>query len=44
MISPSDLQNIQSIDQQAQKLMDTSCELDMGPDQFLQWYIVRLDK
>ena len=41
---PIDLQNIQSIDEQAKKLMDTGCELDVGPDQFLQWYAVRLDK
>lgn len=41
---PVDLQGISSIDEQAQNLLDTSCELDLGPDQFLQWYAVRADK
>lgn len=41
---PVDLQNTDTVEAQAKKLMDTSCELDIGPDQFLQWYVVRLDK
>lgn len=41
---PIDLQSLDSVDEQARKLMDTGCELDLGPDQFLQWYAVRLDK
>jgi hypothetical protein len=30
--------------EQAQYLMDSSCELDLGPDQYVQWYAVRLEK
>ena len=41
---PQDLQKITTIPAQAQYLLDTSCELDMGPGQFLQWYAVRLEK
>jgi hypothetical protein len=41
---PMDLEAISTIDAQVQYLMDTSCELDLGPDQFLQWYVVRMDK
>lgn len=41
---PQDLQKISTISAQAQYLLDTSCELDMGPGQFLQWYVVRLEK
>ena len=41
---PVDLEAISTIDAQVQHLMDTSCELDLGPDQFLQWYVVRMDK
>jgi hypothetical protein len=29
---------------QAQYLLDTVCELAMGPDEYLQWYAVRLEK
>ena len=41
---PLDLEGIANIADQAQKLLDTSCELDLGPDRFLQWYAVRMDK
>lgn len=41
---PRDLQRFTSIQDQAQYLLETSCELDMGPGQFLQWYAVRLEK
>lgn len=41
---PRDVQKFGSIDEQAQYLLDTSCELDVGPGQFLQWYVVRLEK
>ncbi|MBD3883057.1 chlororespiratory reduction protein 7 [Phormidium tenue FACHB-886] len=41
---PSDLQKFSDLDAQAQHLMETSCELDMEPGQFLQWYVVRLEK
>ncbi len=41
---PRDLQKFASVDAQAQYLLDTSCELDVGPGQYLQWYAVRLEK
>jgi hypothetical protein len=30
--------------EQAQYLLDTVCELDLGPAEYLQWYAVRLEK
>lgn len=41
---PPDLQQCPSIEAQAQRLLDTACELYTGPGQFLQWYAVRLEK
>jgi len=41
---PPDMQNIPQVNEQARYLMETSCELDMGPGQYLQWYAVRLEK
>jgi hypothetical protein len=41
---PRDLATIPTIEAQAQRLLDTSCDLDMGPDGYLQWYAVRLEK
>ncbi|MEM1394103.1 MAG: chlororespiratory reduction protein 7 [Cyanobacteria bacterium P01_D01_bin.116] len=41
---PRDLKKIDSVQAQAQYLLDTSCELDVGPGQYLQWYAVRLEK
>lgn len=41
---PRDLQKLSSPDTQAQQLLDTYCEFDLGPGKFLQWYAVRLEK
>ncbi len=41
---PRELQKFASIEAQAQYLLDTSCEFDVGPGQYLQWYAVRLEK
>lgn len=41
---PRELQKFTSVEAQAQYLLDTSCELDVGPGQYLQWYAVRLEK
>lgn len=41
---PRDLQRFTSLNAQAEYLLDTSCELDVGPGEFLQWYAVRLEK
>lgn len=41
---PRDLQGFSSIAEQAQYLLDTSCELNLTPGQYFQWYAVRLEK
>ncbi len=41
---PRDLQRFSDVAEQVQYLINTSCELDMGPGEFLQWYAVRLEK
>lgn len=41
---PRDLQRLDSLEAQALHLRDTYCEFDLGPDRFLQWYVVRLEK
>lgn len=41
---PPDLQKFDTTEAQAQYLLDTSCELDIAPGQYLQWYAVRLKK
>lgn len=41
---PRDLQKFADIGAQAKYLMETSCELDMEPGEYLQWYVVRLEK
>jgi hypothetical protein len=41
---PRELEKIASIDEQAKYLRDNFCELDVDPNQYLQWYVVRLEK
>jgi len=41
---PQDLQRFTTIEEQAKHLLDTSCDLDVGAGQYLQWYAVRLEK
>jgi hypothetical protein len=41
---PQELQKFTSVDAQARYLLDTSCEFDLAPGQYLQWYAVRLEK
>ena len=41
---PQDVQKFSSLEAQAKYLIDTYCELDVGPGKFLQWYAVRLEK
>lgn len=41
---PRDLAKFETVEEQAKHLMETSCELDVGPGQYLQWYVIRLDK
>ncbi len=42
-LSP-DLQKFDSLEKRSQYLLDTSCELDLGPGEYFQWYAVRLEK
>ncbi|KAF3888876.1 MULTISPECIES: CRR7 family NDH-1 assembly protein [Nostocales] len=39
-----DLRALNSSEERAKYLIDTSCELDVGQGQYLQWYAVRLEK
>ncbi|MBR8834377.1 MAG: chlororespiratory reduction protein 7 [Stigonema ocellatum SAG 48.90 = DSM 106950] len=41
---PPDLRSLDSVEARSKYLLDTSCELDLGPGQYLQWYAVRLEK
>lgn len=41
---PLDLQRLPTLEAQAKRLLDTACDLDIGPEQFFQWYAVRLEK
>jgi Protein CHLORORESPIRATORY REDUCTION 7 len=41
---PIDVQQITGVDAQVKYLLDTSCELDLAPGEYLQWYAVRLEK
>lgn len=41
---PLDVQKFQSVSEQAQYLLDTSCNLDVGTGEYLHWYAVRLEK
>lgn len=41
---PRDLQRFPSVEEQAKYLMKTACDLDMEPGEYLQWYVVRLEK
>ena len=40
----AELQALGPLSAQAQHLLDTSCELPLGPGEFLQWYAIRLEK
>lgn len=41
---PPDVQKLDTPQVQAQYLLDTTCELDVGPGKYFQWYAVRLEK
>ncbi|MBW4537877.1 MAG: chlororespiratory reduction protein 7 [Myxacorys chilensis ATA2-1-KO14] len=41
---PKDLQQFASVEQQVAYLINTTCEFDLAPGQYLQWYAVRLEK
>ena len=41
---PRELEKFDSLDAQAQHLLDNYFELDIGAGKYLQWYVVRLEK
>ena len=41
---PQDLQRFNTLETQAQYLLNTGCDLNLSPGQYLQWYAVRLEK
>ena len=41
---PRELQKFTSVETQAQYLMENFCDLDVGSDSYLQWYVIRLEK
>lgn len=41
---PRDLEKLSTLEAQAQHLLNTYYEFDLGPGQYLQWYAVRLEK
>ena len=41
---PRELTKFESIEEQTKHLMENYFELDVGEDQFLQWYVVRWEK
>jgi hypothetical protein len=41
---PQELQRFSNLEEQARHLMETACELDVGANGFLQWYVIRLEK
>jgi len=41
---PRDLTKFDTVEAQAKHLMETSCEFDVGEGEYLQWYVIRLNK
>ncbi len=41
---PPDLEKFASIQDQAQYLLESSCDFEVEPGTSLQWYVVRLEK
>ncbi|MDX2229609.1 MAG: chlororespiratory reduction protein 7 [Leptolyngbyaceae cyanobacterium bins.349] len=41
---PRDLQRFPTVQAQAQYLLESCCDFDVAPGQFMQWYMVRLEK
>ncbi|ELS02260.1 Protein of unknown function (DUF3571) [Xenococcus sp. PCC 7305] len=41
---PRELFKLESIEEKSHYLMENYFELDVGEDNFLQWYVVRLEK
>ena len=41
---PIDVRKINGVNERVKYLLDTSCELDLAPGEYLQWYAIRLEK
>jgi len=41
---PRELQKFSNLEEKATYLRDNFCELDIGKNGYLQWYVVRLEK
>jgi len=41
---PRELQKFSNLEEKATYLRDNFCELDIGENGYLQWYVVRLEK
>lgn len=41
---PRELQQFDSTEARVKYLIDTTCELNLNPGEYLQWYAVRLEK
>jgi Protein CHLORORESPIRATORY REDUCTION 7 len=41
---PRELNKFTTLEEKAQHLIKNYFELDLGPGQYLQWYVVRLEK
>ncbi|MGL5083431.1 MAG: chlororespiratory reduction protein 7 [Microcoleaceae cyanobacterium] len=41
---PRDVQKFATVPEQAQYLRSNCCDFDLGPEEYLQWYAVRLEK
>lgn len=41
---PRELQKFSSLEEQTSYLQENFCDLDMGPGNYLQWYVIRLEK
>ena len=41
---PRELEKFSTVEAQAEYLMENFCDLDMGSDSYLQWYVIRLEK
>lgn len=41
---PRDLERFSTIPEQAKYLLESYCDFDVAPGQFMQWYAVRLEK
>ncbi|MEL4897930.1 chlororespiratory reduction protein 7 [Crocosphaera sp. Alani8] len=41
---PRELEKFTTVEAQAEYLMENFCDLDVGANGYLQWYVIRLEK